>query len=350
MPTRRELLRSTIPAAAFAAAGGTLGFESIAAAATSDSGLMAKTLPELRFDGVPFADVLEFLHDASQANFNVRWAVMEAAGVKRATPVTMRLRNVPFSTALDVVLSTAGRNIPLGHVITNGVITISTHADLDQTPAGQLTGSYFAPSNFFANGEWKLPKLPYAYDALEPHIDAKTMELHHTKHHQAYVTNLNKALAAIKSLPDDASPQTVEALQRDVSFNMGGHALHSIFWGIIGPGTDGSKMGGEPGEKVAQLINAQFGSFEKFKKYFTTVATTVKGSGWAILAYSPVSQSFVTYAVKDQDSHQPAGTMPILGVDVWEHAYYLKYQNDRAAYVKAWWETVNWTTVGSLIG
>lgn len=215
--------------------------------------------------------------------------------------------------------------------------------------ARQVEG-YFAPSNFFADGEWRLPKLPYAYDALEPHIDATTMELHHTKHHNAYVTNLNKALKAIKDLPDDAIPQAVEALQRDVSFNMGGHALHSIFWGIIGPGADGSKMGGTPTGPVADLINSQFGSFEKFKKYFSTVATTVKGSGWAILAFSPVSRSLVTYAVKDQDSHHPSGTMPVLGIDVWEHAYYLKYRNDRAAYVKAWWETVNWTSVSSLIG
>jgi superoxide dismutase, Fe-Mn family len=209
---------------------------------------------------------------------------------------------------------------------------------------------YFAPSNFFADGEWKLPKLPYAYDALEPHIDAKTMEIHHAKHHQAYVTNLNKALKQMKELPDDVTPQTVEALQRDVSFNMGGHALHSIFWGIIGPGAESSKMGGEPAGGLIEAINAQFGSFAKFKKYFSTVATTVKGSGWAILGFSPVSRSLVTYAVKDQDSTHPAGVMPILGVDVWEHAYYLKYQNDRAAYVKAWWETINWTSVGTLMG
>ena len=216
--------------------------------------------------------------------------------------------------------------------------------------AVQQSDGYFAASNFFADGEWKLPKLPYAYDALEPHIDAKTMEIHHTKHHQAYVTNLNKALKQMKELPDDVTPQTVEALQRDISFNMGGHALHSIFWGVIGPGKSGAKMGGEPAGGLLEAIDSQFGSFEKFKTYFTTVATTVKGSGWAILGFSPVSRSLVTYAVKDQDSTQPSGVMPILGVDVWEHAYYLKYQNDRAAYVKAWWETINWTNVGVLMG
>ena len=220
---------------------------------------------------------------------------------------------------------------------------------LAQEGGGGREAGYFNPSNFFADGEWKLPKLPYAYDALEPHIDAKTMELHHSKHHNAYVTNLNKALKAMKELPEDATPGTVEALQRDISFNMGGHALHSTFWGTMGKGADG-KMGGEPTGAVAEAINTQFGSFAKFQGYFTKVATSVKGSGWAILAYSPVSRTLQTYALKDQDSHHAPGTMPILGVDVWEHAYYLKYQNDRAAYVKAWWNTINWSAVNALMG
>lgn len=209
--------------------------------------------------------------------------------------------------------------------------------------------SYFKPTNFFDNGEWKLPALPYAADALEPHIDAKTMELHHGKHHKAYVDNLNKALKKIADAKGDLEPSAVEALQRDVSFNMGGHVMHSIFWAIMGKGPDG-QMGGEPTGKVAELIAAQFGDYAKFKAYFTKVATTVKGSGWAVLAHSPVSQSLVTYALKDQDSTQPAGVMPILAVDVWEHAYYLKYQNNRAAYVEAWFNTINWTAVNALIG
>ncbi|RYG69587.1 superoxide dismutase, partial [bacterium] len=206
---------------------------------------------------------------------------------------------------------------------------------------------YFKPTNFFDGGEWKLPKLPYGFDALEPHIDAKTMEIHHGKHHKAYVDNLNKALKKL-STASELEPGAVESLQRDISFNMGGHVMHSMFWGTMGKGPDG-KMGGEPTGKVAELINAAFGDYAKFKAYFTKVATSVKGSGWAVLAHSPVSQSLVTYALKDQDSTQPAGVMPILGVDVWEHAYYLKYQNNRGAYVEAWFNTINWTAVNALI-
>ena len=211
------------------------------------------------------------------------------------------------------------------------------------------TSAYFSPSNFFANGEWKLPKLPYAYNALEPSIDAKTMEIHHTKHHQAYVTNLNKATKALKSIKGaEIEPNVVESLQRDISFNLGGHTLHSIFWAIIGPNAAG-KMGGDPSGTIAQKINATFGDYVNFKAYFTKVATSVKGSGWAVLAHSPIGDQLVTYSVKDQDSTHAPGTMPILGIDVWEHAYYLKYQNDRAAYVKAWFDTINWDNVNLLL-
>ena len=206
-------------------------------------------------------------------------------------------------------------------------------------------GDYFKPSNFFADGQWRLPKLPYAFDALEPHIDAKTMELHHDKHHKAYVDNLNKALKKIADAKGDLEPGVVEGLQRDVSFNLGGHTMHSIFWGIMAP-----NAGGEPNGKVAELLNNTFGDFKAFKAYFTKIGTTIKGSGWAVLAFSPISGTLVTYALKDQDSTQPGGVMPILAVDVWEHAYYLKYQNDRAAYLAAWFDTINWTAVNALLG
>lgn len=220
----------------------------------------------------------------------------------------------------------------------------------EHTPgAHAAAGGYFAPTNFFADGKWKLPTLPYEHDALEPHIDAKTMELHHTKHHQSYVDNLNKALAKMKDLGQDAEPGVVEALQRDISFNFGGHVLHSVFWGIMGKDSSG-KMGGEPSGAVAEKLNAAFGSFAAFKAYFTKIATSLKGSGWAVLAHSPVSDQLVTYAVKDQDSTHAPGTMPILAIDVWEHAYYLKYQNKRADYVNAWFNTINWESVGLCMG
>lgn len=209
--------------------------------------------------------------------------------------------------------------------------------------------AYFNPSNFFADGKWKLPTLPYDHNALEPHIDAQTMQLHHTKHHQSYVDNLNKALAKVKDLGNDAEPSVVEALQRDISFNFGGHTLHSIFWGIMGKDQSG-KMGGEPTGAIAQKINDSFGSYDKFKAYFTKVATSIKGSGWAVLAHSPVGDQLITYALKDQDSTHAPGVMPVLLVDVWEHAYYLKYQNKRADYVNAWFNTINWSAVNLCMG
>lgn len=212
--------------------------------------------------------------------------------------------------------------------------------------AAMGAAAYFSPSNFFADGKWKLPKLPYDYKALEPHIDAQTMEIHHTKHHQAYVDNLNKAIAKMKDLAPDAEPSVVEALQRDISFNFGGHTLHSYFWGLMG----GEKMGGDPTGKLAEKLSGAFGSVEAFKNYFTKIALSIKGSGWAVLAHSPVSGGLITYAVKDQDSTHAPGVLPVLAIDVWEHAYYLKYQNKRADYVKAWFNTINWSNVGMLMG
>jgi superoxide dismutase, Fe-Mn family len=220
-----------------------------------------------------------------------------------------------------------------------------------EQPAGAAVAlPYFAPSNFFSNGEWTLPKLSYDYAALEPHIDSATMELHHSKHHKAYVTNLNKALKTMNELKaDEADPRVVESLQRDISFNMGGHALHSTFWGIMGPDSK-AQMGGEPSGTIATAITNQFGGFANFKTYFTQVAMSIKGSGWAVLALSPVSRQLVTMALKDQDGSHAAGTLPVLLVDVWEHAYYLKYQNRRADYVAAWFNTINWSAVNMLMG
>ena len=213
--------------------------------------------------------------------------------------------------------------------------------------AAGARGEYFRPANFMADGKALLPKLPYAYDALEPHIDARTMELHHSKHHQAYVNNFNKAIEKLSAKPADAEPAVVEALQRDISFNLGGHVLHNLFWGIIGPGADG-KMGGEPGGELAQAISGQFGDFASFKAYFTKVAMSVKGSGWAVLGIPRGLGKLVTYTVKDQDSTHPPLTMPILAIDVWEHAYYLKYANERQKYVTAWFDAIHWPTVESI--
>ena len=190
-----------------------------------------------------------------------------------------------------------------------------------------------------------LPPLPYAYDALVPHIDAKTMEIHHTKHHQAYINNANKALEAHPAL----AAKSVEALISDMASvpedirtvirnNAGGHANHSLFWTVMGP-----NAGGEPTGALADAINAAFGSLATFKEKFAAAATTRFGSGWAWLSFD--KGKLVVESTPNQDSPLMEGRTPILGLDVWEHAYYLNYQNRGPDYIGAFWNVVNWTEV-----
>ncbi|MGB8982160.1 MAG: superoxide dismutase [Anaerolineales bacterium] len=192
---------------------------------------------------------------------------------------------------------------------------------------------------------FELPKLPYAVDALEPYIDAQTMTIHHDKHHQAYVTNLNAALEkhpelAGKSLEDLLS--NLNAVPEDIRMavrNHGGGTLnHSMFWEIMGP-----KMGGAPGGALVKALEKSFGSFETFKAEFEKAATTRFGSGWAWLVRKGDGLAVVSTA--NQDTPLSDGTTPILCIDVWEHAYYLKYQNRRPEYVSNWWNVVNWEAV-----
>jgi superoxide dismutase, Fe-Mn family len=192
----------------------------------------------------------------------------------------------------------------------------------------------------------ELPALPYAHDALEPHIDAKTMEIHHGRHHATYVNNLNAALEghadlAEKSIEDLLRNinQVPESIRTAVRNNGGGHANHSLFWQIMSP-----NGGGEPSGELAEAINQTFGSFDKFKEEFTKAATTRFGSGWAWLIVKKDGSLAVT-STPNQDSPLMDGDTPILGLDVWEHAYYLKYQNRRPDYIKAFWNVINWDEV-----
>jgi Fe-Mn family superoxide dismutase len=192
---------------------------------------------------------------------------------------------------------------------------------------------------------FELPKLPYAVDALEPYIDAQTMTIHHDKHHQAYVTNLNGAIEkhpelASKSLEDllmdlNAVPEDVRTVVRN---HGGGTWNHSMFWEIMGP-----KAGGAPKGEVAKAIDAAFGSFDAFKAEFEKAANGRFGSGWAWLVKKGNGVAVVSTA--NQDNPMSEGMTPIFGVDVWEHAYYLKYQNRRAEYVTNWWNVINWDAV-----
>jgi Fe-Mn family superoxide dismutase len=193
---------------------------------------------------------------------------------------------------------------------------------------------------------FKLPDLPYAYDALEPHIDARTMEIHHTKHHQAYINNANAALEKYPDLQNKSVEELLKnlnALPEDIRTvirnNGGGHANHALFWPVMGP-----NGGGQPSGELANLINSAFGSFDSFKDQFSKAAATRFGSGWAWLVVDGSGNLKVT-STANQDSPLSEGSTPILGLDVWEHAYYLNYQNRRPDYVSAWWNVVNWDQV-----
>ncbi len=185
-----------------------------------------------------------------------------------------------------------------------------------------------------------LPDLPYDYNALEPHIDAQTMQLHHDKHHKTYVDGLNTAeqrLADARSKGDFAA---IQQLARLVAFHGSGHFNHCIFWKNMAP-----KKGGEPKGAVADQIKADFGSFENVKKQFSAGSVAVEGNGWGILGWHPLAGKLQTYTAMNHQNLTQWGVIPILMLDVWEHAYYLKYQNRRADYVAAWWNLVNWDDV-----
>lgn len=193
---------------------------------------------------------------------------------------------------------------------------------------------------------FELPKLPYAHDALEPHIDKTTMEIHHGKHHQAYVTNLNKALESAPELAGKSLEELLannlaivpESIKTAVRNNGGGHWNHSFFWEILGP-----NAGGAPTGNVAKAIDAAFGSFDAFKEKFSAAAAGRFGSGWAWLVKS--GNGVEITSTPNQDNPVFEGKTPVLGLDVWEHAYYLKYQNRRPEYISAFWNVVNWAEV-----
>ena len=197
---------------------------------------------------------------------------------------------------------------------------------------------------------FKLPELPYSYDALEPHIDAKTMEIHHSKHHATYVKKLNEAIADYSELHN----KTIEEILTDVSMvpedimqavinHGGGHANHSLFWELMSP--DG---GGEPSGKAAEMIGAQFGTFDGFKADFKKAAVGRFGSGWAWLVVDENGKLSII-STANQDNPLMQSLKPVLGLDVWEHAYYLRHQNKRDEYIDGWWNVVNWKKVNELL-
>ncbi|AZQ76354.1 MULTISPECIES: superoxide dismutase [Flaviflexus] len=190
--------------------------------------------------------------------------------------------------------------------------------------------------------QYTLPELDYDYAALEPHISGKIMELHHSKHHNTYVTGANSALEAIAAAQESGDFASLNLAQRNLTFNLGGHINHSIFWKNLSP-----NGGGEPEGELMEAIKDAFGSFDTFVKQFTAVATGIQGSGWSVLAYDSVAGKLTTFQLYDQANNVPVGTLPILMLDMWEHAFYLDYLNVKADYVKAFWNLVNWQDVAS---
>ncbi|MGI0089579.1 MAG: superoxide dismutase [Nitrosopumilaceae archaeon] len=196
--------------------------------------------------------------------------------------------------------------------------------------------------------KYELPKLPYAYNALEPHIDAQTMEIHHTKHHQAYTNGLNTALESLSAELQNMEltkllsslDKVPENVRGAVNFHGGGYDNHTLFWNNMKP-----NGGGEPGGKVADAIKSSFGGFAQFKEKFSKDTGAIQGSGWGWLAYNPQGKKVEFTTMPNQTSPRTKGLTPLLGLDVWEHAYYLKYQNRRPDYIAAWWNVVNWDEV-----
>ena len=188
--------------------------------------------------------------------------------------------------------------------------------------------------------KYTLPELPYDYAALEPHISAKIMELHHDKHHAAYVAGANAALEQLEEARENGAYGNVSKLSKDLAFNLGGHTNHSIFWNNLSP-----EGGDKPTGELAAAIDEFFGSFDKFREHFTNVALTIQGSGWAILAWDTVGKRLIIEQLYDQQGNISVALIPVLQLDMWEHAFYLDYQNVKGDYVKAFWNIVNWADV-----
>jgi superoxide dismutase, Fe-Mn family len=230
--------------------------------------------------------------------------------------------------------------VAIGGALAGSLATLGTAMGADSAPA---TGPSPVLASGFKDGEYVLPPLPYAYDALEPYIDAETMKLHHDKHHKGYVEGLNKtlkSLAEIRMAGKEMNVSALSGLEEDLSFNAAGHILHTTFWTSMAP-----QAGGEPSGAIAEEINKFFGSVEAFKTQFSKAAGAVKGSGWAVLAYEPMGDGLMILQLKQHDLQLAPGAVPLLPLDVWEHAYYLKYHNVRPEYIKAWWNVVNWPAV-----
>ncbi len=229
----------------------------------------------------------------------------------------------------------------------NGALAQDMHDQTD--PHAQLdTYNPLAAGYDARKGEYVLPPLAYGYDALEPSIDELTMRTHHGKHHAGYVKGLNGALKKLAEARKSSDFDTIRSLSRAVSFNGGGHTLHTLFWSNLAPAGKGG--GGEPTGGLKTMIERDFGSVDAFRAHFSAAAAGVEGSGWGIAGLDTMSNRLVVIQGENQQKLTTWSVMPVLVLDVWEHAYYLKYQNRRGDYVKAFWDVVNWPEVARRVG
>lgn len=248
------------------------------------------------------------------------------------------------SNAQTAETSAAPDAVEAGAADTNADAEAEPRAASESAPSGgDGSGSVYGPtgtSKPVPIGGHRLPPLPYPYHALEPYIDEATMRLHHDAHHKSYVDGLNKAEKMLEDARRTGNFDLVKHWERELAFHGAGHYLHTIFWSIMNP-----KGGGSPTGELAQQINQDFGSFERFKKHFTEAADKVEGSGWAILVWSPRSHRLEILQAEKHQNLSQWDVVPLLALDVWEHAYYLKYQNKRADYIHNWWNVVYWPEV-----
>jgi superoxide dismutase, Fe-Mn family len=192
---------------------------------------------------------------------------------------------------------------------------------------------------------YTLPDMPYDYGALAPHISGEIMELHHSKHHQTYVNAANDALDKLAAVRESGDYGPIVGLEKTLAFNLGGHVNHSIFWRNLSP--DG---GDRPTDELAAAVDEFFGSFDAFQAHFTATATTIQGSGWAILSWDILGRRLLIHQLYDQQANLPAAQIPLVMLDMWEHAFYLQYKNVKPDYVKAWWNVVNWADAAERFG
>lgn len=211
------------------------------------------------------------------------------------------------------------------------------------TQFGLSTAAAFDDKGGGPPQQYELPPLPYDYKALEPHIDEQTMRVHHDMHHKAYTDGLNKAIASLAEARDKGDYSNIQQLSRLLAFHAGGYFNHIVFWNNMAPAGKGG--GGKPEGKLAADIQRDFGSVEKFQSHFSAAAGAVEGNGWGVLVYHPALKRLLVMTMMNQQDLATIGSEPLLMCDVWEHAYYLRYQNRRPEYIKEWWNVVNWKNV-----